>query len=128
MQNPWETGEVQTIGGHRIRSAWCDVRNRLNRVQEATPDKLRAMIAWHDTQKIVRLAAQRRLRKILEHQPCVLVYGSAFNLGPSHRHFPNVKTAKRWLVREAFPNDLATGGHVEDYTGTTIAGPWHKQR
>jgi len=41
-----------------------DVESRLSRVKEANPKKLKEMIEWPDTQKTVRLAAERRLRKI----------------------------------------------------------------
>ncbi|NQU75723.1 MAG: hypothetical protein HQ546_05355 [Planctomycetes bacterium] len=61
MKNPWETGEVYA----GIRSAWCDATSRIDRVRETTDAaKFRDMIAWPDTQKTVRLAAERRLRKI----------------------------------------------------------------
>jgi len=64
MKNPWETGETFRWAGRVTRPAWCDARSRLDRVREAGPEKLRAMIAWPDTQKTVRQAAERRLRKL----------------------------------------------------------------
>jgi len=64
MKNPWETGETFRWGGKVIRHAYCDARSRLDRVREAGPETLLAMIAWPGTQKTVRLAAERRLRKL----------------------------------------------------------------
>jgi hypothetical protein len=60
MKNPWETGAV--CGG--VKVAWVDAENRMRRVKEANAKKLKAMIKWPDTQKTVRLAAERRLRKL----------------------------------------------------------------
>ena len=69
MKNPWETGETHRWGGTIIRPAYADVSSRLDRVREAGPQKLRAMIAWPGTQKTVRQAAQRRLRKLSANGP-----------------------------------------------------------
>jgi len=63
MKNPWETGETFRWGGAITRPAYRDVSSRLDRVREAGPKQLREMIAWPDTQKTVRQAAERRLRK-----------------------------------------------------------------
>lgn len=60
MKDPWLTGSV--FCGIRCRTCGCDDRLRI--VKRATPDQLRAIIAWPDTQKTVRLAAERRLRKL----------------------------------------------------------------
>lgn len=60
MKNPWETGDV--FNG--IHMATCAAEDRLDRVKTAGPDQLRAMIAWPGTQKTVRQAAERRLRKL----------------------------------------------------------------
>lgn len=61
MRNPWETGAVVGNGVHVM---YCDVLSRLNCVKTATPERLRAMIVWPDTQKTVRQAVERRLRKL----------------------------------------------------------------
>lgn len=58
-KNPWSAGR-----GYGTECAWVDVESRLMRVKEANAKKLKEMIEWPDTQKTVRLAAERRLRKI----------------------------------------------------------------
>ena len=59
---------------------------------------------------------------------CILVYGiQPVMWGPNKEEFPDVKSAKKWLVEEAFPNDFASGGHVEDMNGKRIAGPWYRK-
>jgi hypothetical protein len=60
MKNPWETGTE--FMGHR--SAYACVEDRLTRIKTMTVEELRAAIAWADTQKTVRLAAERRLHKL----------------------------------------------------------------
>lgn len=67
--------EIKT-GNKNIKSPWLakvygvqgceygDVESRISRVKEANAKKLKEMIKWPDTQKTVRLAAERRLRKI----------------------------------------------------------------
>jgi hypothetical protein len=60
VRNPWETGEK--IDG--VRVAHWEVASRLNRVKTMAEADLRAAILWPDTQKAVRVAAERRLRKM----------------------------------------------------------------
>lgn len=60
MKNPWRTGTV--CGG--VEVAWVDAENRMRRVKNADAKELKEMIKWPDTQKTVRLAAERRLQKL----------------------------------------------------------------
>ena len=60
MNNPWETGEC--YDGHR--PAWCDTQSRMDAAKRMTADKLRACLAWPDTQKTVRQVIERRLRRM----------------------------------------------------------------
>ena len=58
-KNPWL---VRHAYGTEVQ--YVDVGSRLGQVREANARKLKEMIEWPDTQKTVRLAAERRLRKI----------------------------------------------------------------
>ncbi|MCP4259071.1 MAG: hypothetical protein GY774_16420 [Planctomycetes bacterium] len=58
MKNPWLANE------YGKGAAYCDVESRIRLVKEASTKKLKEMINWPDTQKTVRVAAERRLRKI----------------------------------------------------------------
>ena len=60
MRNPWETGE--SFDG--IREAYCDAQSRIDAAKNMRADRLRACLAWPDTQKNVRQFIERRLRKI----------------------------------------------------------------
>ena len=59
-RNPWVSGEH--FGG--VPTAYCDTESRLARVKRMMPEELKAAIKWPGTQKAVRLAAERRLRKM----------------------------------------------------------------
>ena len=54
MNNPWEASN----------GTYCDAQSRLDRVKRMTVPQLVAAIDWPDTQKTVRIAAARRLRKL----------------------------------------------------------------
>lgn len=59
MNDPWACFKY----GQRVR--FVDVNSRLRRVEEADERKLREMFDWPDTQKTVRLAVERRLKRII---------------------------------------------------------------
>ena len=64
MSNPWAYN-IRGIG--RVQTA--DARPRTEKVRDSTDSEwLRAVIAWPHTQKTVRLAAERRLRKLARQQ------------------------------------------------------------
>lgn len=60
MNNPWEDGHVFC----GVKSQYCGVEDRLSIIKNLPPTILRAALAWPDTQKTVRLALERRLRKL----------------------------------------------------------------
>jgi hypothetical protein len=51
-----------TFDGHH--AAWCDVESRIIAAKDMSADRLRACLAWPNTQKTVRKFIERRLRKI----------------------------------------------------------------
>lgn len=66
MKNPWICGHFHNAGiNHDVET--CDAESRLDVVRKETdPQRLRDFIAWEFTQKTVRQAAERRLRKIVK--------------------------------------------------------------
>ncbi|MFA7334826.1 MAG: hypothetical protein WC130_11130 [Kiritimatiellia bacterium] len=60
MSDPWETGETY----YGYRSAWVDTISRIDAAKCMSPERLRACLAWPDTQKTVRKFIERRLRKL----------------------------------------------------------------
>ena len=60
MKNPWETGQVY----NDVRTMTCDTPGRLDIVRRANRERLELIVAYPDCQKAVRLAAERRLRKL----------------------------------------------------------------
>ena len=62
QDNPWA---YQTFEGRWVQT--CSAADRLVVVRETTdPDRLRTIITWPHTQKTVRQAAERRLRKLTD--------------------------------------------------------------
>jgi hypothetical protein len=59
MRNPWASGYV--FDGNAV--AWCDAQSRIDAARRMTPERLIECLAWPDTQKTVRLAIERMLRK-----------------------------------------------------------------
>lgn len=57
-KNPWSSGSWGN---------YCGVDDRMHCLRCTVDiERIRAMIAWPSTQKTVRLAAERRLRKLLK--------------------------------------------------------------
>ncbi len=61
--DPWATGA--SFAG--IASRWCDAESRMQKVRESgDAEWLRRVVRCKDTQKTVREAAERRIRRLLK--------------------------------------------------------------
>lgn len=64
MRNPWKTATAYGMGMSGIALEVTTAEARLALVERYDPVKLKQVIAWPETQKSVKLAAQKRLRKL----------------------------------------------------------------
>ena len=59
MKNPWLRGQYEGRDTQIV-----DVASRLHAIKNMNADELKSAIQWPETQKTVRQAAERRLRKV----------------------------------------------------------------
>lgn len=73
VKNPW-IRQSQLYPGHETQI--CDAGSRSQAVKDMPAERLLLVIAWPGTQKTVRLAAERRLRKLTLGVPGRSGYGA----------------------------------------------------